>query len=156
MIDLSNTCTSVLLLFRDSAKAFPADELPSGVDLPTVEYLVSLGLLERLTLVPPGMKAEGYGPRGLAGYRINEAGREWLRLHEEMLHQRDQEAAEKEADKAEAQFIQHKAENTERFRFWLRLFVDIAIALGSALAGGLIEYNTGWIGPLFTALGLIH
>ena len=156
MIDLSNTCISVLLLFRDSAKTFPADELPAGVDIPTVDYLVSLGLLERLTLVPPGMKAEGYGPRGLAGYRINEAGREQLRLYQEMLHQRDQEAAEKEADKAEAQFIQNKVENTERFRFWLRLIVDLAIALSSALAGGLIEHNTGWIGSLFTALGLFH
>ena len=59
MIDLSNTCTSVLLLFRDSAKTFPADELPSGVDLPTVEYLVSLGLLERLTLQPSFREAQG-------------------------------------------------------------------------------------------------
>ena len=156
MIDLSQTCTAALRLICSIPGGSPADDLPVGVDLATVEYLHALHLLDRYTLVPPGAKAEGYGLRGLSGYRINEAGREQLRLTDEILHQRDQEAAQKETDKAEAQFVQKKSENTERFRFWLRLFVDIVIALSSALAGGIVEHNTGWVGHVLTALGLIH
>lgn len=156
MIDLSRTCTNALRLIGAVPGGCPADDLPEGVDLATVEYLHALHLLDRYTLVAPGMTAEGYGPRGLSGYRINEAGREQLRLTDEMLHQRDQEAAQKEADKAESKFIQNKAENTERFRFWLRLFVDVGIALSSAFAGGVIEHNTGWVWSVLTALGLVH
>lgn len=154
MIDLSATCLSALSLIGACSQACAADDLPAGVDVATVEYLHALHLLDRVTLVPPGMEREFYGPRGLAGYRINEAGREQLRLHEEMLHQRDQEAAEKEADKAEAQLREDRFERKSARRSWTQWSVNLFVSLLSLAAGGVIEYNTGWVGALLQALGL--
>ena len=153
MIDLSATCLSALSLIGACSHTCAADDLPAGVDLATVEYLHALHLLDCDTLVPPGMEREFYGPHGLVGYRINEAGREQLRLHQEMLHQRNQDAAEKESDKAEAQLREDRFERKSARRSWVQWSVNLIVSLLSLAAGGVIEYNTGWVGALLQALG---
>ena len=164
MIDLSNTCASVLTMFRDSGETFPADDLPAGVSIATVEYLFALDLLDRITLVAPGKETEFYGPYGLVGYRINETGREWLRLHEELLQQRDQDAADQRAYEdakccEERAYLDQNAKKQFRHDWRISIFEAVSGFILGAVADhffDIVGNTTSTVFAVLSALGLVH
>ena len=164
MIDLSSTCASVLAMFRDSGETFPADDLPAGVSIATVEYLFALDLLDRITLVAPGKEAEFYGPRGLVGYRIKESGREWLRLHEELLQQRDQDAADQRAYEdakacEERAYLNQQTQKQFRHDWRIAAFELIGGFILGAVADhffDIVGNTTRTVFAVLTSLGLVH
>lgn len=64
----------------ERAGHYSAEELPSDLSIDRVRYLVSEGLVDAVTLEPPGHN--GY-PLGLSGYQISEKGRNAVCLYKE-------------------------------------------------------------------------
>ena len=56
----------------------PEDEIPLNVDVNRLAHLVKIGLLNVITLVPPGR--EGY-ERGLVGYQVSPEGEDAIYKH---------------------------------------------------------------------------
>lgn len=133
MVDLSQTCIHALRLYVAEPYGYAADALPDGVDVATVEYLFALHLLDRFTVVPPGRETEFYGPCGLLGYRINEAGRERLRLEDQRIQELSDQAAQKE-EEARANDAKMKIDRKKQFRH------DFAVAAFSIALTLLVEH----------------
>lgn len=64
----------------ERAGHYSAEDLPSDLGIDRIRYLVSEGLVEAVTLEPPGHN--GY-PLGLTGYQISEKGRNAVYLYKE-------------------------------------------------------------------------
>lgn len=73
-----------VLKLLDVPGGYKEDDLPEGVTKKMAEYLVKLGLVERLTIVPPGKEREFYGEFGYFAYQTSEAGRETMRVAKEL------------------------------------------------------------------------
>ena len=76
--------TIQLLKALDCSEGIAGDELPKGFELDHVEYLVTLGLVRRITFVPPGMEKEVYGRKGLSGFCTSSAGKELVRCADDL------------------------------------------------------------------------
>lgn len=78
----------------------PQDKWPLDLDIHLREYLISIGLISVVTLVPPGREQEFYGNHGLIGYTAQGAGIEALRLAKQESHERAKQESTKKKEKA--------------------------------------------------------
>lgn len=95
-----------------NAAIVPGDELTAEEE-DIAQLLADHGIVDRYTIVPPGMEREFYGQKGLSGYKTGRKGREALRLRRER-DQQLKEQAEKESRK----------ERQDKRRSWMQLFVS--------------------------------
>lgn len=122
---VSDDSARILQHLQSLGSAMPDTERPPWLSADRLYYLIDLGLVEKITLCPPGKE----DPSGLIGFRLSPAGSDALSAFQQEIQNRaEQERKEKEQsakdDKAKKQQFRHDL-----------LVASIGAAVGSAVTG---------------------
>ena len=135
--ELSPEAYDTLRVLKRTPDGIPEDNLPPGITVELLDFLVSEGYVRRLMLEPPS----ALRPFGVVGYDLSSKGHNALLAAEERYNRE----AKQEREKYRKAALENIRWRKDARRSWVQWTITTVVAFLSFFSGAVVEKFTGFV-----------